>query len=144
MIHARDSFLMHLRSQISPTACPIHTDPEGQLPLNAVSVIFLADDVKVPMNPGLMTVTVSLDLLVEGTATQRARRRAVTLAMDINKALQGPWVKKQDWSDPSTPRDLGTSIFWRPWGGWKRIPEEDERYAHLNRTLSLFYIGESA
>jgi hypothetical protein len=147
MQHARDSFLKFLASRFPPTGGPtgtkIVTDPEDELSLNNLSVFFLNSASVVKMNPGLQEMVVSLDVLADGTAGETATHHAMTLASMVNKALSGGWIKKQDWTDPENPVDLKTFVSWRPWGDWRRVPEPNERYAHLNRTISLIYIGEA-
>jgi hypothetical protein len=146
MIHARDSFLKHLQSRFPPTGGPtgtkIVTDPEDELIANNVSVFFLNSTPLVQVNPGVNEMVVSIDVLADGTAGETATHHAFSLAALVDKALSGGWIKKQDWTNPAAPVDLKTYVYWRPWGSWRRVPEPDERYAHLNRTISLIYIGE--
>ena len=146
MRHARDSFLKHLASRFAPTGGPtgakIVADPFDSLVANNVSVFFLSSAPIVKINPGLQEMVVSIDVLADGTAGETATHYAMTLASLVDQALSGGWIKKQDWTNPAAPVDLKTFVYWRPWGGWRRVPEPDERYAHLNRTISLIYIGE--
>jgi hypothetical protein len=142
MDHARDSFLKYLASRLPPTGAQLVTDAEHGLSANNVSVYFLSSSPRVTMNPGLNELVVSIDILADGTATESAAHHAMSLATIVDQALSGGWIKKQDWTNPAHPVDLKTCVYWRPWGGWRRVPEPNERFAHLNRTISLMYIGE--
>jgi len=146
MRYARDSFLKYLASRFPPTGGPTGTkivsDPEDELSANNLSVTFLSTAPRVEMNASLQEMVVSLDIMADGTEGETATHHAFTLASYVDAALSGGWIKKQDWSNPAAPRDLKTFVSWRPWGGWRRVPEPDERYAHLNRTISLTYLSE--
>ena len=146
MRHARDSFLKHLQSVFPPTGGPTGTkivsDPEDELSANNLSVTFMSTDAAVKMNPSLQEMVVSLDIMADGTQGETATHHAFTLAALVDSALSGGWIKKQDWTNPAVPCDLKTFVSWKPWGGWRRVPEPDERYAHLNRTISLTYLSE--
>ncbi len=146
MQHARDSFLKFLASRLPPTGGPtgtkIITDPEDELTANNLSVSFMVTTPIGQTNPSLQEMVVSLDVLADGTLGESATHYAYTLAAAVDAALSGGWIKKQDWSNPAAPRDLRTFVSWKPWGGWRRVPEPNERYAHLNRTISLMFIGE--
>ena len=142
MLHARDSFLKYFEARLGPTGWKLNTQGEAPLPPNAVTVIFLTTSPQVRVDPGVNYMVVSIDCLADGTETDTASRAVWKMAMDVDKALSGKWIPKKDWSDPANPKDLGTTVSWRPWGPWRRVPDPSERCAHLNRTLSLLYIGE--
>jgi hypothetical protein len=142
MEHARDSFLKYLSARLAAEHVPLDVDPVASITLNSVSLFFLTSAPIVRMNPGIQEMIVSLDVMAEGTATETAPHKVLSMASAVDRALSGDWIKKQDWTDPDNPIDLKTYVSWRPWGNWRRVPEPNERFAHLNRTVSLIFIGE--
>jgi hypothetical protein len=85
---------------------------------------------------------VSLDILADGDATAMPARKAKMMALAVDAAISTGWVKKQNWADPANPVDLGTVVSWRAPAIWRNVPEPAERFAHLNKTLSLRYLSE--
>ena len=142
MIHARDSFRKHLVTKLSGTGVPLESNPDNSLVWNALNVLFMRDVPLTSTNPAEYELVTSLDIMVKGDASAVAERKAVQMAMTVNGAISGGWIKKQNWSNPASPVDLGTFIWWRPWYDWRRVPEPEERNVHLNRTLSLHYTGQ--
>jgi len=142
MLHAMDSFLKFFAS-VAPTGYELNTNMEtAPLQPNTITLWFLASTPRSRTNPMQEELTLSIDVLADGSATELPARKAKRMAMEIDKAISIGWVAKQDWSDPDHPVDLGTKVSWLTRVPWRNVPEPAERYAHLNKTLSLRFIGE--
>lgn len=141
MVHAQDSFLKHLETSLG-AGLPVVANPEGALGVNKLNVFFLSSTPVLRTNPGWYELLASLDLIVVGDPTQTSRRLAAQLARKVDEALSTFSVAKKDWSTPTVPVPLGTNLLPDFWGTWRRVPDPDSRFEHLNRTVAVRYFEE--
>lgn len=142
MRHAQDSVLKFLEAGLAPTGIMVVADANGALGVNRLNVLFLSSIPTTLTNPAWHDLLVSLDLIAVPDATMTARRKVATMARKVDEVFTTAPIPKRDWSNPASPVDLGSTMQPDFWGSWRRVPDPENRFEHLVRTLGVRYREE--
>lgn len=137
-----DSFLKFLATGLAGKGLEVVANPEGALGVNKVNVLFMTSTPIILTNPGFRAMEVSVDVIGAEEDFQRSRRKAMEMARSVDEVLSTFSVPKEDFTDPTAPVSLGTNIYPEFWGSWRRVPDPESRFEHLNRPVLVRYFEE--
>ncbi len=131
-----------LEAGLVPKGVGVNADANEPLGVNKLNVLFLSSTPVLRTSPGWYNLLVSLDVIADSDATQTSRRKAALMARSVDEVLSIFSLAKQDWSNPASPVALGSFLLPDFWGQWRRVPDPESRFEHLNRTLTVKFFEE--